>query len=144
MIVDEAARDRAFGDDQSERVERAICRSSSPAKRAVGERRIVGDALLRIGGRHRAMAEHLAVGEIVAGAAPGIEQPGALAGLLVEQPACEAERLRAARDDPLGRAPTRIARSARARSSIINPAVALALPTTPGMPAPGWVPAPTK
>ena len=32
----------------------------------------------------------------------------------------------------------------RARSSIISPAVACALPTTPGMPAPGWVPAPTK
>jgi hypothetical protein len=30
------------------------------------------------------------------------------------------------------------------RSSSINPAVALALPTTPGMPAPGCVPAPTK
>jgi hypothetical protein len=31
-----------------------------------------------------------------------------------------------------------------ARSSIISFAVALALPTTPGMPAPGWVPAPTR
>jgi hypothetical protein len=31
-----------------------------------------------------------------------------------------------------------------ARSSSISPAVALALPTTPGMPAPGWVPAPTR
>ncbi len=30
------------------------------------------------------------------------------------------------------------------RSSSISPAVALALPTTPGMPAPGWVPAPTR
>ena len=30
------------------------------------------------------------------------------------------------------------------RSSIIRPAVALALPTTPGIPAPGWVPAPTR
>jgi hypothetical protein len=27
---------------------------------------------------------------------------------------------------------------------IIRLAVAFALPTTPGMPAPGWVPAPTK
>src|SRR5690606_31886203 len=31
-----------------------------------------------------------------------------------------------------------------ARSPSISPAVALALPTTPGMPAPGWVPAPTR
>ena len=31
-----------------------------------------------------------------------------------------------------------------ARSSSISPAVAFALPTTPGMPAPGWVPAPTR
>ena len=30
------------------------------------------------------------------------------------------------------------------RSPIISPAVALALPTTPGIPAPGWVPAPTR
>ena len=32
----------------------------------------------------------------------------------------------------------------QARSSTISRAVALALPTTPGMPAPGWVPAPTR
>ncbi len=31
-----------------------------------------------------------------------------------------------------------------ARSSSISPAVAFALPTTPGIPAPGWVPAPTR
>ena len=31
-----------------------------------------------------------------------------------------------------------------AKSSSISPAVALALPTTPGMPAPGCVPAPTR
>src|SRR5690606_19978436 len=31
-----------------------------------------------------------------------------------------------------------------AKSPSISPAVALALPTTPGMPAPGWVPAPTR
>ena len=31
-----------------------------------------------------------------------------------------------------------------ARSSSIRPAVAFALPTTPGIPAPGWVPAPTR
>ena len=30
------------------------------------------------------------------------------------------------------------------RSDSISAAVAFALPTTPGIPAPGWVPAPTK
>ena len=38
----------------------------------------------------------------------------------------------------------RTRRAYRATPPSISAAVALALPTTPGMPAPGWVPAPTK
>ena len=46
--------------------------------------------------------------------------------------------------DGLARAVDQLGAGHCARSASISPAVALALPTTPGMPAPGWVPAPTK
>jgi hypothetical protein len=44
---------------------------------------------------------------------------------------------------PAGGPPPRAGED-QARSPIINPAVAFALPTTPGIPAPGCVPAPTR
>jgi hypothetical protein len=98
MVVDEARGDRAFTHHQAERVERHL------ARRLAGQRalRLPPDqrqALRRVGRRPRIVAERLAVREIVARAAPGVEQPGALACPAVEQPAGEAERLGSRIDD---------------------------------------------
>ena len=90
----------------------------------------------------RPMPHGLAIDHIVAITAPGVEHFGVGPRLLTEQGRCGGEaggallyRI-AARLLQIGAHPF--------RSSIINPAVALADPTTPGMPAPGCVPAPTK
>ena len=87
------------------------------------------------------MAEGLAVDHVIAVAAPGVEHLRVGAGPGIEQGRCGREALRALLDRlPAGRGEIGHAR----KSAIISPAVALAEPTTPGMPAPGWVPAPTK
>src|SRR5690606_32295570 len=87
------------------------------------------------------LAQDLAVDHVVAVPAPGIEHHRALPGALVKQPGrcgkafgADVDRLGSLRDDLITHG---------VRSSSISPAVALAEPTTPGTPAPGWVPAPT-
>ncbi len=139
MIEDIAVRDRAFGQEGAESVE-----GQQPDRLAgedlEGEQFHGLDISLR---PIRPETQRLAVADVVAMAAPAIKEPGALAGPAVEQAARHVEGFRAVTDrlpgrgDELGPVHPRI-------SSIISPAVALALPTTPGIPAPGWVPAPTK
>ena len=119
------------------RADVASASKGSSADRLAGERVWLGAGARRaatIAVRPiRLEAERLAVADVVAMAAPGIEQPGALARPAVEQAAGDAEGFASPRridslglGDELGRA------FIRARSSIISPAVALALPTTPG------------
>ena len=129
-------------DDSPKRLENRIL-DRSAAKREVGLTTQEIEALplsvakvlpLRV-------AHGLPIHHIVAMAAPGIEHDGILAGLPVEQPRGGRKALRAARNRILAGGKDRVAH--RPASSIISPAVAFAEPTTPGIPAPGWVPAPT-
>src|SRR5690606_13980732 len=94
-------------------------------------------------------AQQLAVDHVVAVTAPGVQQGDAVAGAGVEQPRRRRETLRALLDAGpalLGDGVHQAGASAdpRPASNSIKPAVAFAEPTTPGMPAPGWVPAPTR
>ena len=102
MVVDEAARDRAFGSDDAQ-ARRTARRRSLAGQRAVGR---VADEAIRargIGRRDRVVAERLAVAEVVAGAAPAIEQPGPLAGRAGRTGGWRSgSDLRALADDPLG------------------------------------------
>ena len=136
---------RDFGGDRRQRIERHQP-GRLPGERFVGVGTKEGEPLGGLVGGLRVMAERLAIGDIVAGAAPGVEQPAALARLEVEDLAGEAEALAARRDRPLRILDQPLPRLAHATIafSSIRPAVASALPTTPGIPAPGWVPAPTK
>ncbi len=143
MILDRPRRDRDFGGDQPERVERGFPGRPS-GERGPGQR---FDTLLpghRIDRRLRVMPERLTVGQIVASAAPGVKQPRPFARNCVEQAAGAPEAFRALRDDFARRGDQRRTIDRGSGHPTISPAVALALPTTPGMPAPGWVPAPTK
>ena len=137
--------DRAFGDDQRKGVERGEAGRLS-GERGSGLGAQEGDAPGGIIRSDSVVAEGLAVGDIVARAAPGIEQPTAFAGGQVEDLAGETETLAAARNRPPGlfNQPRAIAHASIASCSRTRLAVASALPTTPGMPAPGCVPAPTK
>jgi len=94
-------------------------------------------------------AELLVVGLVVAVPAPGIQHVGAGSRLGVEDPG----RSREALGPPLDRPPALLDDVSHhsallvdqpSRSAIMRAAVALAELTTPGTPAPGWVPAPTK
>ena len=92
----------------------------------------------------RAVAQHLSVDLVVAVPAPGIQHPGVVPDRRREQASGGGKalgpllhRLAAVIQDGVGHAGC-------LASSIIRAAVALADPTTPGTPAPGWVPAPTK
>ena len=103
-------------------------------------------------GRGHAVAELLAVDHVVAVPAPGVEHLGVDAGLRRRT----ARRRRRSSSSPsgwsrgwTGRGRWRARRggyghAVAPRSASISPAVALAEPITPGTPAPGWVPAPTK
>src|SRR5690349_21555888 len=105
---------------------------------------------MRLAAKHRdiaadAVAEAigLAVANIVAMAAPAIEQPRPFTRRAIEQAAGGTEGLGSVLDGLMSASDDLFAGHA-ARSAIMSPAVAFALPTTPGIPAPGWVPAPTK
>ena len=65
VIVDEAARDRAFGRDDAQGVERRDA-DRLAGERAIGGLADEGDAALRVGRRGGAVAQCLAVGKIVA------------------------------------------------------------------------------
>ena len=140
MIARQVGGNMRLGRDRGERVERDEA-GRLARQRGVGMGAEEGDPLLGIRRGSRVMAEGLAVGDVVAGAAPGIEQPTALAGLEAEDLAGEAEAFRSRGDGPLGVLDQPLTRFVHAS---INRAVASAEPTTPGIPAPGWVPAPTK
>jgi len=87
------------------------------------------------------VTQRLAVDHVVTMTAPGVEHLGVGPGLRIEQGGGRGEALRPLLDRlAAGRGQVGHGR----KSSIISPAVALAEPTTPGMPAPGWAPAPTK
>ncbi len=93
--------------------------------------------------------ELLVVGLVVAVAAPGVEHVGAAAGFGVEERGGGGEALGALLDDGLTVIDDVVHRTgpqplSPRRSPIMRPAVALAELTTPGTPAPGWVPAPAK
>jgi hypothetical protein len=110
---------------------------------------LVDSSLVRGGGGGRGSgAQILTVANVVAMSAPGVEQPGAFARLPIEQAAGHPEGFGAGADGPFRIGDEALARRCGgnhpSRCAIISPAVALALPTTPGIPAPGWVPAPTK
>src|SRR5690606_26025186 len=118
-----------------------------------------------VGGRRgRRRPQLLAVDLVVAVAAPGVEQPGGLPHRRLKEPGGGGKAPGTLADDlPAvleylvhgwwvvrqdtrfrfeGRLPS--PRLAMPGSASIRPAVALAEPPTPGMPAPGWVPAPAK
>ena len=101
-----------FGGDDAKRVERRIA-DDLAGKRLLG---LVGDlrqARLRIDDGCGGMAMILPVGEIVAAAAPGVEQPGAFARLAIEQPAGGGEALRSARNRFLRGGDDRVAAGAQ-------------------------------
>src|SRR5690606_19361724 len=91
--------------------------------------------------RHLCMPRRLPVDDIVAMAAPGVEHDSIIPRLPVEEAGRSRKALRAL-GDGLFAAGNNLVVHAMA-SAIISPAVALADPTTTGMPAPGCVPAPT-
>ena len=121
-------------------------------ERQTGEAAKLRQPFTRALGLHpHAVAENLAVHDVVAVPAPGVQPPGRAALAPAHQALGEREALGARPDDRLdlagqvGAGCDRDAHAAAfARSPRITPAVALAEPTTPGTPAPGWVPAPTK
>ena len=97
-----------------------------------------------------AEAQNLLVDAVVAVAAPGVEEERAFPCRGGEEAGRSREALRAAsdlrpasRDEWVHGSPSNCVPPRRDRPSI-SPAVALADPTTPGTPAPGCVPAPTK
>ena len=138
MIVEEALGNWPLTEQLAERLERQFVHlfTRDRAMGLVAQRRDVA-------GLAPAEAEHLAVAHVIAMAAPGVEHPRPLARRSVEQPAGRAERLRPV-VDRVARTGDDLVACHCPRSASIRPAVALALPTTPGMPAPGCVPAPTK
>src|SRR3546814_16101115 len=92
--------------------------------------------------RTQGAAQFLIVGDVVAAAAPSIKQPCPLANITLEQARSERKRLRTP-DDRVPRLQHQggsVAQRVQCKSSSISRAVALAEPTTPGMPAPGCVP----
>src|SRR5690606_16491621 len=91
--------------------------------------------------RNLLMPQGLAVDDVVAMPAPGIKHDGIVTGLAVKEPGRRCKALRPLGDGLLALGDDRIGHVAA--SAIMRPAVAFADPTTPGMPAPGWVPAPT-
>src|SRR5690606_2934260 len=84
----------------------------------------------------------LAIHLIIAMATPGIEQHDAAPGGRVKQAGGHCKALGAGLDGLRGMG--RQLRAHACTSASISPAVALAEPMTPGTPAPGWVPAPTR
>src|SRR5690606_1067389 len=88
---------------------------------------------------------------VVRTAAERVDDRRAVGGPAPEQPRCQREALRVLRDalpaqlgsDPRGTGRRR-GGAQRCNSSAISAAVAFAELTTPGTPAPGWVPAPTR
>src|SRR5690606_30871758 len=103
-----------------QRVERRVV-AALARQRALGLLRDVGEAPLGIGDRFGVVAERLAVGEIVARAAPGVEQPGPFARDRIEQAANEAERLGALLDRRLRIGDERRALSRRGHRSSALP-----------------------
>src|SRR5690606_7451519 len=97
VVMDESRRQPALGGNYPQCVERRIV-AALARQRALGLLRDVGEAPFRVGDGFGVVAERLAVGEIVAGAAPGVEQPGPFTGDGIEQAAGEAERLGALLD----------------------------------------------
>jgi hypothetical protein len=92
-------------------------------------------------------AKLLAIDHIIAAPAPGIKQIGADAHLLGQEPGGGGKALGALLHDIARKKDQMVTHAALllcGKSSRISPAVALAEPITPGTPAPGWVPAPTK
>ena len=110
-----------------------------------GRQRVDAQAVqprLRVVHRLGAAAQGLTVDHVIRVAAPGIEHHRVVADARRHQLGRRGKALRPL-GDRLGRGQDQIAH-APARSDSITWAVALAEPTTPGMPAPGWVPAPTR
>ena len=99
------------------------------------------EAFRRVAARLRGAAEFLPVHHVIGVAAPGVKHHRVLANARRHQLRRRGEALRACRDGGLRFGDRR--RHAAPASASITPAVAFAEPTTPGMPAPGWVPAPT-
>src|SRR5687767_3356940 len=138
MIVEETFGNRPLAKQLAERSKRELLDV------------LAGDGTVRFFAQRRDItalaapeARNLAIADIIAMAAPGVEEPRPFASRPVEQPACGPDRLRPGLDRIAGAGDDLLAGHGF-KSAIISPAVALALPTTPGIPAPGCVPAPTK
>lgn len=97
QVMGVALRNRAFPHDQAEAVEGRIARRLAPKRRA-GERAHAGKACRAVGDAAHRAAMILSVRNIVAFAAPGIEQPGPFPGSTVEQPRGEGEGFGASGD----------------------------------------------
>ena len=136
----------SLGDAREGRVVGIACRLAR--QRGAGLGVVPGEPLAGGGfvGRGHAVAEFLAVDHVVAVAAPGVEHLRVRACLGVEQRrgGGEARRAPLANGFAAGLFQVDGGHAAAPRSAIISPAVALAEPITPGTPAPGCVPAPTK
>ena len=96
-IVDNRARDRDFGQQEAERVERHVAGRLS-GECLIGLRTDMRDRGDRIMVRLHRATMILPVGQVVGGAAPGVEQPDALARFAVEELARQREAFRSARD----------------------------------------------
>ena len=95
-IPDKSVRQVRLGSDDAQRIEGGIAHPL-PRERRVGQQpdaRQAGPGIRR----SRLAAMILPVGKVVAGAAPGIEQPGPLARLALEQPTGGGEAPRAPRN----------------------------------------------
>ena len=103
----------------------------------LGQPRLLADPEVRF----LRLPQRLAVDHVVAMAAPGVEHDAIVPGRLVEQPRRGGKALGALPHRRFTEFDNLVGHCWR--SPIISPAVALAEPTTPGMPAPGCVPAPT-
>jgi len=97
QVMGVALRNRAFPHDQAEAVEGRIARRFAPKRRA-GERAHAGKACRAVRDAAHRAAMILSVRNIVAFAAPGIEQPGPFPGCAVEQPGGECEGFGASGD----------------------------------------------
>ena len=101
QVMGVAVRNTAFPHDQAKAVKSRIAGGFAP-QRPVGHHPHIRKACLRVGHDAHCPAMVLAVGDIVASAAPSVEQPGAFAGLPVEQLGCHGEAFGAARDAVAG------------------------------------------
>jgi hypothetical protein len=86
--------------------------------------------------------QQLPINHVIAVPAPCVQQHCAAPGIGLEQPRRGGEAFRAGANGLRGMLRQRLRHQPSSLS--ISPAVALAEPTTPGTPAPGWVPAPTR